>query len=200
MATPVNSPIKAVILDCFGVLYVPTSEYLYQSLLVNPSEHHDEIRDLVRQCDYGMISRETLYGSIARYTGRSLDDVRKFLSKDFTRNDALLDYVQSLRPLYKIGLLSNLGPNSMEQYFDRAQQAKLFDTVVVSSTVGMVKPNPEIFMYTCGKLGVDVSEAVMVDDVEENCIGAREAGLCAIQYESLQQATDALNKILIDVV
>ena len=188
--------IKAIILHCFGVLYVPTSEYLYQSLLVNPTKHHDEIRDLVRQCDYGMISRETLYEAIAGYTGRSIDDIRQYLAKDFARNDQLLDYVQSLRPKMKVGLLSNLGPSSIDQYFDKTERTKLFDATVISSSVGMIKPHPEIFTYACSKLGVDTSEAVMVDDVEENCAGARVAGLLAIRYESLSQTRDALKVIL----
>lgn len=188
--------IKAIILDCFGVLYVPTHEYLYQSLLVNPTVHHDEIRDLVRQCDYGMITREELYEAIAGYTGRSLGEVQQYLAKDFTRNEALLSYVQSLRPQHKVALLSNLGPNSINDYFAEAERAKLFDAAVVSSNIGMVKPQPEIFLYACKQLGVEPSEAVMIDDVEENCAGARAAGLLAIRYESLPQTRDALVDLL----
>jgi len=188
--------IKAIILDCFGVLYVPAHAYLYQSLLVNPTVHHDEIRDLVKQCDYGMITREQLYEAIAGYTGRSLAEIRQYLAKDFIRNDDLLSYAQSLRPQRKVALLSNLGADSISDYFTEAEREQLFDKTVISSSIGMVKPQPEIFAYTCRQLGVQPAEAVMIDDVEENCAGARAAGLLAIRYESLPQTTAVLRSLL----
>lgn len=188
--------IRAVILDCFGVLYVSTHEYLYQSLLVNPTVHHDEIRDAVRQCDYGIITRDELYKTIADLTDRSFEEVRQYLAKDFVRNDSLLAYVEALRPDRKVALLSNLGPSSIDQYFTAAEREKLFDVAVISSSIGMVKPHPGIFRYACEQLGVSPSEAVMIDDVEENCAGARAAGLQAIRYQSLAQTQDALRALL----
>ena len=56
--------IKAIVLDCFGVLYVPRDDYFYQTVMNNPKVHHDEIRDLVKQNEYGYIDDKTLFEGI----------------------------------------------------------------------------------------------------------------------------------------
>lgn len=188
--------IKAVIFDCFGVLYVPKSDYMYQLLLANPSRHHDEIRDLVAQNEYGLVDDEALFEGISELTGVPLPKVRHSLVDGFVRNAPLVGYMKSLRPLHKVALLSNLGNDSVVKFFSTADREELFDVFVISGEVGMVKPHPEIYVYACEQLGVDVSEAVFVDDVETNCEGAREAGLYALRYESLQQTISGLDQLL----
>lgn len=188
--------IKAVISDCFGVLYVPKSDYIYQSLLVNPPQHHDEIRDLVAQNEYGFIDDDALFQGISELTGTPLSQVRDSLVGGFVRNDQLVDYLQRLRPAYKVALLSNLGRASVVHYFTEEERSRLFDAAVISGEVGMIKPHAEIFEYTCRQLGVDVSEAVFIDDVEANCTGAVQAGLQAIRYESFTQTHQELVGLL----
>ncbi len=188
--------IRAVLLDCFGVLYIPQHQALHQSLLIDPSVHHDEILDLLHQEEYGLIDTETLFEGISLLTGQPLATVRQLLGHDFARNQQLLDYAQTLRPRHKLGLLSNIGLNSMQRYFSADEQQQLFDTVIASSSVGMIKPHPEIFEYACRQLGVDTSETVMVDDTDENCEGARNAGLLAVHFESTQQVMNALDALL----
>lgn len=188
--------IKAVIFDCFGVLYIPKSDYIYQSLLVDPKEHHDEIRDLVAQSEYGLIDDEALFQGIAELTGTPLEDVKSNLVDGFIRNKELMNYVESLRPERKVALLSNLGRDSVVKFFSAEERTELFDAAIISGEVGMIKPHPEIYEYACQQLGVDVSEAVFVDDVEANCEGAREAGLQAIRYESLAQIKTDLDQLL----
>jgi HAD superfamily hydrolase (TIGR01493 family) len=188
--------IRAVIFDCFGVLYVPKSDYIYQSLLANPTEHHDEIRDLVAQDEYGLIDDQTLFEGIAKLTNTPLEKVKRSLVDGFVRNEELVQYSQSLRPERKVAMLSNLGRESVVKFFTPEDRTRLFDAAIISGEVGMIKPHPEIYEYACKQLGVDTSEAVFVDDVEVNCEGARQAGLQAILYESLTQATSDLDRLL----
>lgn len=114
----------------------------------------------------------------------------------FVRNQELLEYTQQLRITYKIALLSNISVDTMARYFSATEQKSLFDAVILSGSVGMIKPHPEIFEYTCEQLGVDVSEAVMIDDIEGNCDGARAAGLRAILYQSVAQVKADLAALL----
>lgn len=188
--------IKAILFDCFGVLYLPKSDYIYQQLIVNPTVHHDEIRDLIGQNEYGLLSDEELFRGIADYMGLDLSEVKQHLVRGFVRDQAVVDYAQQLRKTYKIVLLSNLGHDSMVHFFSSQDRERLFDAVVISGDVGMIKPHPEIYEYACQQLGVDVSEAVMIDDVEINCEGARQAGLRAIQYNSLDQLKTELDEML----
>ena len=189
--------IRAIILDCFGVLYIPKSNYMYQLLLANPHRHQDEIRDLVAQNEYGLIDDETLFAEIAQLTGLSLDTVQQSLVNDFVRNDQLIDYVQKLRPRLLVGMLSNLGHDSAVRYFSAKERAELFDAVVISGDIGMIKPHSEIYEYTCGQLGVDTSEAIMIDNAEQNCTGAQAAGLQAILFRNTAQIIHELDQLLV---
>ncbi len=188
--------IKAVLLDNFGVLYVPKHEYLYQALLMNPKVHRNEIEDLRRQSEYGLIADDEFLQAISILTGTPLPEVKDALVDGFVRNEELLAYAQQLRPNYKIALVSNIGIDAMPRYFSLEEQKSLFDAVVISSSVGMIKPHPEIFEYACDRLGVDVSEAVMIDDFQDNCDGARAAGLQVVLYQSLPQVKADLARSL----
>jgi putative hydrolase of the HAD superfamily len=57
-----------------------------------------------------------------------------------------------------------------------------FSSVVVSEEVGAGKPNPRVFRETLARLRLGAAEAVMVgNDFERDILGARGAGLTAIQ-------------------
>ena len=104
------------------------------------------------------------------------------------RNQELLDYIKDLRARYKIGVLSNLRPGFIDEFFSDIERHQLFDTVVVSSEVGLAKPQPEIFYLICQRLGVQPNETIFVDDRSEHCEGAKAVGMHAIVYKSNQQA------------
>jgi FMN phosphatase YigB (HAD superfamily) len=62
--------IKAIIFDCFGVLYPDTfwtmaEEYLGESL----QEKRQQLSDLVRQVDLGFITRDDLWARFAEIVG-----------------------------------------------------------------------------------------------------------------------------------
>ena len=62
---------------------------------------------------------------------------------------------------------------------------EMFDTIVDSSTVGMRKPNPEIFHLALRELGgVEPSRAVFLDDFAGNVEAARSIGMHGIVVEA----------------
>ena len=54
-------------------------------------------------------------------------------------------------------------------------------------TLGIAKPDPEIYIYTCEKLGVAPSEALFLDDKIENIEAAHHVGLHAIQFTNVHK-------------
>ncbi len=185
--------IKAVIFDCFGVLYIEPQP---GSLQLLTQSDDPELRDLAGQGEYGLIDRETLHRGFAKLLKQTFEQVEHRLDGRYIRNEPLLAYAQQLRGSYKIAVLSNIGPDTMKSFFPDDERQQLFDEAIISSEVGMVKPHPEIFEYTCQRLGVDTSEAVIVDNTEANCSGAREVGLQAIHFQSTEQAIDELGQLL----
>jgi putative hydrolase of the HAD superfamily len=112
------------------------------------------------------------------------------------RNEELLEYVAGLKARYKIALLSNGSSRRMEELFPTAERDKWFDAVLTSDALGLAKPDPGIYQYACDVLGVLPAEAVMIDDLEMNCLGAQRAGLGYVQYQNMAQLKHELEQLL----
>lgn len=185
--------IRGIIFDCFGVLYGSSAEI---PRAMCPPELHGEFDDLVKQADYGFISGAEYVARCAELLGTSVDQLRDALYGQWVRNVPLAEYLQTLRPDYKVALLSNISTGTIDQLITREEQAQWFDTTVLSGEVHMTKPAPEIFTYTVEQLGLAPEECVMIDDRAENCEGASRAGLQVIRFASNDQAISELQRLL----
>ena len=59
-----------------------------------------------------------------------------------------------------------------------------FKDVLISSTVGVCKPDPRIFGLALRRFGVTAEDCLFIDDVAANVAGARAAGIAAVQFTS----------------
>lgn len=104
-------------------------------------------------------------------------------------NERLIGFMRELRARgYQMAICTN---NVRE--WERLWRAKLpvdeiFDVVVDSAFVGTRKPEPRIYEITLERLGVKPGAALLVDDVEINCIAARELGMSAVWFRDSEQA------------
>lgn len=183
--------IRALIFDCFGVLYHGSLGHLRQLL---PPDCRQELNDLSMGSDYGYISRQEYFDKASDILGMSSAELEAITAKQHIRNELLVDYVKSMKSDYKIGLLSNVGNDVMNRLFSPDEQAELFDTVVLSSDIGMTKPNPDVFALTALKLGVLPEECIMIDDLLINIEGARQAGMKGVVYSTVEQTKRAIDE------
>ena len=68
----------------------------------------------------------------------------------------------------------------------------LFDVVVLGPTLGVRKPDPEVFRRTAVRLGVTPQECVVVDDHLANVRGARAAGAVVVHHADAAATIDEL--------
>lgn len=176
--------IRALIFDCFGVLYRDNVALLHELV---PAHKHQEMNDIIHACDHGFISRQEYTEKIAELAGRSVDEVHQVERQQFSRNEPLFATVRTLKASYKIGLLSNVGDETMNRLFTEKEQAELFDTFVLSSNIGLIKPAQEIFLHAARELDCLPEECLMIDDRPENVEGARLAGLEAMLFTTNQR-------------
>ena len=59
---------------------------------------------------------------------------------------------------------------------------ELFDHVVISAELGVRKPSRRIFRLAADRAGVAPEQCVMVDDLEQNLVGARRIGMRTILH------------------
>jgi 2-haloacid dehalogenase len=63
----------------------------------------------------------------------------------------------------------------------------LFDDMVISGEVKMIKPEPEIFHLALQKFGKSASECIYIDDSLANVQQAQKMGFNAIHFQSPEQ-------------
>ena len=81
----------------------------------------------------------------------------------------------------KLGIITNGATKLQQQKLDALGISELFDTILISETEGVRKPDPLIFARAVGRCGVSASEAVFVGDHPDvDVMGALAAGLIPI--------------------
>ena len=181
---------KAIIFDCFGVLYTDTKQSLLD--IVAP-ERRQELHDLFTGNNYGLFGRQVYLERVAEIVGKSVNDVTEYIAHEHELNNTLIELIsEQLRPQYQIGLLSNIGREWMDDFFSKHQLHDLFDEVVLSGDEGVAKPNPAIYELIASRLGASTGECLMIDDIVDNCAGAEFAGMEAIHFTSNPELLDTL--------
>jgi 2-haloacid dehalogenase len=100
------------------------------------------------------------------------------------------DSVAILRELKASGTPLYALSNWSAEMFPHAEAAfdwlRLFDGVVVSGRVGMIKPNRDIFEYLLGTYQLRAEDLLFIDDHEPNVLAARSYGIHAHHFEGAE--------------
>ncbi|NTW62361.1 HAD family phosphatase [Candidatus Saccharibacteria bacterium] len=186
--------IKAVIFDCFGVLAQPARTLLYRDY----PQFNNEIDDLEHQNHLGMIDRNEFENAIAKLVGLTPEQVKSRYYDISVKDKSAVALVRQVKKMnrYKVGLLSNVGPDRIGDVLPMTDLRELFDEVTLSFQVGMVKPEVAIFDLMAQRMGVATNECIMIDDRESNLEGAQNAGMQTIRFISSDQVAGELLSML----
>jgi putative hydrolase of the HAD superfamily len=132
--------------------------------------------------------------SVSRQQGAKI--IAEFFSGDRT-DGVLLDFLRRLRPERKVGLLSNAW-SGLRAVITSLNFEDVFDEMIISAEVGLMKPDPRIYHLALEKLGVRPEEAVFLDDMLINVQAARSIGMSAIQFTQPEKTLEELTQFLID--
>lgn len=98
------------------------------------------------------------------------------------------------RKKYKLIALTNWSAETFPVAVKKFKFLKLFDGIVVSGKVKMLKPFPEIYNYTLKKYGLIANKSIFIDDRISNVDGAIKCGINGIQFVSPKNLIIALKK------
>jgi putative hydrolase of the HAD superfamily len=94
------------------------------------------------------------------------------------------------------GITTVLVSNSLGRAtYDWCDLDELFDHVVVSGEVGIRKPSRRIFRIAAERAGVAPERCVMVDDLEQNLVGARRVGMQTILHRDAATTLAELERV-----
>jgi epoxide hydrolase-like predicted phosphatase len=143
----------------------------------------------------GRLSEAEFLSDLERQLSRQLErevDLSGFGERYFAGlepNEPMIDYMRDLRGRgYKLAICTNNVREWAARWQAMLPVAEIFDVVVDSAFVGSRKPEPEIYRVTLERLGVAAGAALIIDDLEANCEGARALGIGAVWFQSTEQA------------
>jgi HAD superfamily hydrolase (TIGR01509 family) len=182
--------IKAVIFDFFDVFRTDA----YKSWLVaNAIPHEGEYFEASRCMDMGELTPQQFLNELSRLQGRTV--TLEELEANAKLDKEVVAIADSLRKDYSIALLSNAPSAFIRALFAEHDLERLFHQIVISSEVGMVKPNADIFELTLQRLGIVASQAIFIDDNEEHVRAARGVGIKSVQFTSAKELRNQLNDL-----
>jgi 2-haloacid dehalogenase len=100
---------------------------------------------------------------------------------------------------YKLIALTNWSAETFPVAIKKYKFLELFEGVVVSGEIKMLKPHQEIYQYTLNKYELNSSECLFIDDRLSNIEGAIKCGIKSIQFKSPSQLKSDLKEIGIEI-
>ena len=185
--------VKALIFDCFGVLYWDDINQFYNLVGLDKTQ---SLNDLMHACDHGYISGQDFLEQVADLAGVSTQEVAAVIRNKQSPNEVLMERVKELKSIYKIGLLSNMGYDTLDEVFSESQRKAMFDDVLISSEVGLIKPSRDLYELALERLGVPADEVIFIDDRLPNVEGAQQLGMKTILFTTNKQFDQELTRLL----
>lgn len=112
-----------------------------------------------------------------------------------TLDQELFDWFAAQRPRFRTGIVSNSGPGAREA--ERCWGFEdITDDIVYSHEVGLLKPDPRIFVVAAERLGVRPEEVVFLDDVEGHVAAAREVGFRGVVHRSTSESIAEVQAVI----
>ncbi len=183
---------KVILFDCFGVLSSPVYTNIFKKYVSDTAERQVWIDKLV-DLDTGILAESDLIDQISDYTGISTSDLWLEVKNSPVLNYELFDFIKNdLKGTYKLGLLTNIATGLINRIMSPEQLA-LFDIALISSELGIAKPDPRIYQIAIERSEVPANEILFIDDREENIIAAKKEGLNGIIYTDLVSLKEDLN-------
>ena len=192
-------PPRILYFDLGNVLVHFSHERQCQQIAAVADVPVDQVRQVLYEgtlgndCESGRLSMRGAYDRLCRELGvwPDFDALLSANNNIFWLNTSIVPLVARLHSAgNRLGLLSN----TSEAHWKFISSGRyggllptLFDPLVLSYEVGVMKPGHEIFRAAAAAAGVEPREIFYVDDILGHVTAAREVGFDAVQYVGTPQ-------------
>jgi putative hydrolase of the HAD superfamily len=147
----------------------------------------------------GFITAEQHFKNVAKKLNIKEANIPE-LKQQFFAGDSidqeLIDWIQNNRSKYQIAILSNAMFELRNELVEKYQIAQHFDQIFISAEMGLVKPNPQIFLKVINQLKQSPQNIYFIDDNTENIKAAQKIGMQTIHFNNPRQALKELEQKL----
>lgn len=110
-------------------------------------------------------------------------------------NNELIKTIRLLRKRYKVVLLSNISKSRYISAFKKLVPKDLFYKRFASCYMHMKKPDPVIYKRVVKSMGVKPEDSIFIDNLIENVVGAKRAGIYGVHFISNKKLIADLKKL-----
>ena len=199
--------IRAVIVDLGGVIVRTEYQAPRQHLAEEFGMDYEDIEKIVfgggpngsaARATVGELTEEAHWLNVMKVLKQPAAEYERiraeFFAGDIIDRD-FLEFLKSLKPKYKVGLISNAW-SGLRPFIIREKFDDVFHHMTISAEVGIAKPEAKIFQMALDQLQVKAKEAIFVDDVRENIEACEKIGMKGIQFKDAESAIQQLKALL----
>jgi putative hydrolase of the HAD superfamily len=139
-----------------------------------------------RLAQIGQLSVAEYWADVARQLGITSTEITQLETDYFSADEldhTLINLIQTLRHRgHPVALLSNDSP-ALREKLHHLDIARLFDPLVISGEIGMMKPTPSAYHAVLSRMALPADKTVFIDDMPANISGAQAVGMGAIHYQ-----------------
>jgi putative hydrolase of the HAD superfamily len=185
---------KNIIFDLGGVILNINTQLTFDALeklgLKNTFQEENEAKELFFNLEKGLSSPLELRRFIRKISGcnhtdEEIDAAWTAMLLDIPADR--VEYISDLKKNYRLFLLSNTNEIHKIKFHREFEENfgypinQLFEKNHYSHEMGLRKPDPAIFLQVLKENGLDASETLFIDDVEENVLAAESVGIIGLK-------------------
>ena len=123
------------------------------------------------------------------------EDLKKFGIEKKPYVDEILDFLKEEG--IKRALVTATHETKAREYLKEIELEEKFDKVICADMVENGKPDPDIYLFACEKIGEKPSDCLALEDSPNGVRSAYSAGVDVIMVPDLSEPDEELNKIIL---
>jgi 2-haloacid dehalogenase len=196
--------IRAVVFDLGGVLIEWNPRHLYRKLFDDEAAMEEFLTTVcTMEWNDGLDRGRPLADAVAELSAQHPEHAEAIAAYHERWTEMVLgpidDVVAIVAELRSAGVplyaLSNWSHETFNLVRPDFPFIAWFDGLLLSSEIGVTKPDRRIFEELCRRFDLDPATTVFIDDNPPNVEGARAAGLHALRFESATTLRDDLARL-----
>jgi putative hydrolase of the HAD superfamily len=188
MSLLMSDNMKAILFDLGGVYFQGGLKDLFQRY---PSLSGEGRMELIHMHDDGVlkgrIEPAAFWDRASELAGVDAAEMREGYLRSIHPIEGMPELVKQLSGKYRLGIISGVDSERIDYLDQKYGFLEPFEVRVFSYEMGTNKPDSVMYATAIEKLGLPPEETLFVDDDPRNLEPAKELGMSAIHFESVEK-------------
>ena len=181
----INNNYKTIIFEFFGVICSEIAPSWFEKYF----SQEDAVALKEKYCqpaDIGAITEKEFFDTLASLINSTPDSVRKEFFSYVKIDKNMVLFIGSIKNRFKIVLGSNAPSGFLYKILRENNLEKLFDEIIVSSEIGLAKPDPLFFEKIFEILKENPENILFFDDNPINVKAAQKLGIKSYLFKGIE--------------